>query len=191
MARTESTMLELGTNAPDFCLPEPSTGKTVCLDQFSGQPLLVVFSCNHCPFVLHILEQFVKFAQSYQQKGLSVVMINANDVSNYEDDSPEKMIQLAEQYHFTFPYLYDESQQVAAAYHAACTPDFFLFDANHRLVYRGQFDSARPGNEAPVNGQDLILATDALLAGEPVSAQQTPSLGCNIKWKSGNEPAYY
>ena len=191
MARTESTMLELGTSAPDFSLPEPASGKPVGLDDFSGKPLLVAFSCNHCPFVLHILGRFAEFADEYQARGLSIVMINANDVSNYEDDSPEKMVQLVGQYQLHFPYLYDESQQVAMAYRAACTPDFFLFDDAHKLVYRGQFDAARPGNDVPVTGQDLRRAVDALLAGNKISEQQIPSLGCNIKWKAGNEPEYF
>ena len=191
MARTESTMLELGTSAPDFTLPEPATGQSISLADFTGKPLLVVFSCNHCPFVLHILRQFAEFADDYSAKGLAIVMINANDVSNYEDDSPEKMIELVKQYGLHFPYLYDESQQVAMAYRAACTPDFFLFDNQHRLVYRGQFDGARPSNDIPVSGKDLKQAVDALLAGETVSQQQTPSLGCNIKWKPGNEPEYF
>jgi peroxiredoxin len=191
MARTESTMLELGTPAPDFSLPEPASGAQIKLDDFAGKPLLVVFSCNHCPFVLHILKQFAEFADEYQARGLSIVMINANDVSSHEDDSPEKMVKLAEQYQLHFPYLYDESQQVAMAYRAACTPDFFLFDDAHKLVYRGQFDAARPGNDEPVTGQDLRRALDALLAGDKIPEQQTPSLGCNIKWKAGNEPEYF
>ena len=191
MARTESTMLALGTTAPEFTLPEPATGKTVSLADFVGHPLLVVFSCNHCPFVLHILRRFVEFADDYQPQGLSIVMINANDVSNYEDDSPEKMVELAQQYHFHFPYLYDQSQQVAQAYRAACTPDFFLFDDVHRLVYRGQFDGARPGNDIAVTGEDLIRATDALWKGEDMPSHQIPSVGCNIKWKPGNEPEYF
>ena len=191
MARTESTMLELTTPAPGFSLPEPASGKTVKLADFSGKPLLVVFSCNHCPFVLHILRQFAAFADEYQAKGLAIVMINANDVANYADDSPEKMVELVDQYALHFPYLYDESQQVAMAYHAACTPDFFLFDEAHRLVYRGQFDGARPGNDVPVTGQDLKQAVDALLVGATIPEPQIPSLGCNIKWKAGNEPEYF
>jgi len=191
MARTQSTMLELTTPAPDFSLPEPATGNTVRLADFAGKPLLVVFSCNHCPFVLHILRQFVEFADEYQPQGLSIVMINANDVSSYQDDSPQKMIELVNQYHMPFPYLYDQSQQVAMAYRAACTPDFFLFDDAHRLVYRGQFDDARPGNDRPVTGEDLRRATDALWQGEPMPDHQIPSMGCNIKWKPGNEPEYF
>lgn len=191
MARTPSTMLELGTSAPDFTLPEPKTGNNVSRGNFAGQPLLVVFTCNHCPFVLHILKEFVAVANSYQDRGLATVLINANDVANYPDDSPEKMVALAEQYEFSFPYLYDESQRVAQAYEAACTPDLYLFDAEHKLVYRGQFDDARPGNDQPVTGADLIAACDALFNHESVPEPQKPSLGCNIKWKAGNEPAYF
>jgi len=191
MARTPSTMLELGTLAPDFSLKEPKSGNSVSLSEFSGKPVLVVFACNHCPYVIHILSQFTEFTREYQPRGLSVVMINANDVENYTDDSPQKMIELGQQYGFTFPYLYDESQQVAKDYQAACTPDLFLFDAQHSLVYRGQFDSSRPRNDDPVNGADLRQAVDALLQGQAMTAEQIPSLGCNIKWKAGNEPDYF
>lgn len=191
MARTHSTMLELGTTAPDFALPEPSTGNIVQRSDFDGKPLLVVFSCNHCPYVLHIIDAFVEFAREYAAKGLSVVMINANDVANYADDSPEKMVELASTKGFTFPYLYDESQAVAKAYRAACTPDLFLFNANHGLVYRGQFDDARPRNDAPVTGDSLRQAADQLLSGATIPAEQIPSMGCNIKWQAGNEPDYF
>jgi len=191
MARTPSTMLELDTPAPGFSLPSPVSGKTVSLADFAGKPLLVVFACNHCPYVLHILREFVDFAEEYGRKGLGIVMINANDVANYPDDSPEKMIEIAREYGFDFPYLYDESQQTAQAYQAACTPDFFLFDDRHRLYYRGQFDSSRPGNDEPVTGADLRAAADAVLAGQPAPEPQIPSLGCNIKWKPGNEPDYF
>ncbi|MDJ0834018.1 MAG: thioredoxin family protein [Gammaproteobacteria bacterium] len=191
MARTPSTMLALGTSAPDFSLPEPKTGDNVSLADFAGQPLLLVFACNHCPFVLHIIEQFAAVAATYQAKGIASVMINANDVANFPDDSPAKMVELAAQYNFSFPYLYDETQQVAQAYEAACTPDLYLFDAEHKLVYRGQFDDARPGNNAAVTGADLIAACDALLQQQTVPEPQKPSLGCNIKWKAGNEPAYF
>lgn len=185
MARTPSNMLELGTTAPGFSLPDPTNGKTVSLKDYSGRPVLIAFICNHCPFVLHILNEFVRFAHEYGQKGLSVIAINSNDVANYPDDSPEKMAEMATAKDFDFPYLFDESQEVARAYQAACTPDFFLFDADKKLVYRGQFDSARPGNDQPVTGKDMRAACDALLAGEAVSTDQTPSLGCNIKWKAG------
>ncbi len=190
MTRTPSTMLDIGTRAPDFELPEPSSGKHIALSDFKGRPLLVVFSCNHCPYVIHILNSFTEYANTVQRQGLSVVLINANDVSNYPDDSPEKMVELSTEYGFEFPYLYDESQSVAIAYRAACTPDFFLFNNHHKLVYRGQYDAARPGNSEPVNGQDLKTASTALLSESPVSTQQSPSMGCNIKWRPGNEPEY-
>ncbi len=190
MARTPSTMLELGTSAPDFSLPDVN-GAQVSLNDFANKPLLVVFSCNHCPFVLHVLEPLVSVAKSYQSRGVEVVMINANDVDNYPDDSPDKMRQLSQQYAFSFPYLFDETQAVAKAYEAACTPDLFLFDQSHRLFYRGQFDDARPGNAEPVDGHDLRNAIDTLLAGEPAPTEQKPSLGCNIKWKPGQAPEYF
>lgn len=191
MARTPSTMLEIGTKAPDFNLPEPSSGKHIALSNFEGQPLLVVFSCNHCPYVIHILSSFTEYANAAQQQGLSVVLINANDVANYPDDSPEKMVELSTEYGFEFPYLYDETQSVAMAYRAACTPDFFLFNNHHELVYRGQYDGSRPGNQEPVSGVDLKAASDALLLGDALSTSQLPSMGCNIKWRQGNEPDYF
>jgi len=183
-------MLQLGTIAPDFALIEPATGQLLKRSDFANQPLLVIFSCNHCPYVLHILQQFVSFASTYKARGLATVMINANDVENYPADSPEKMLQLSQQYGFSFPYLYDETQQTAKAYQAACTPDLFLFNRQHQLVYRGQFDGSRPANDIPVTGQDLINATEALLNDQQIALEQTPSLGCNIKWKAGNEPSY-
>lgn len=191
MAQTPSTMLEIGTPAPAFSLPEAGSERTVGLQDFSGRPLLVVFSCNHCPYVLHILESFTEFANSAGQQGLGVVMISANDVAGYPDDSPDKMAALASRMGFEFPYLYDESQQVAIAYRAACTPDFFLFDADHRLVYRGQYDAARPGNGAPVTGADMRAAVNGLLGDGEIPAEQVPSVGCNIKWRAGNEPDYF
>ena len=192
MARTPSTMLELGTNAPDFALLDPASGKTVALADFDARPaLLVAFICNHCPYVKHLREAFAAFAKEYADKGLAVVAINSNDVENYPDDSPEKMVEEVNTQGYVFPYLYDESQEVAKAYQAACTPDFFLFDKDRKLAYRGQFDESRPGNDAPVTGQDMRAAVDALLAGQAVPADQIASLGCNIKWKPGNEPAYY
>lgn len=190
MARTPSTMLDLGTAAPNFSLPEPKSGNSVALGDFEGSPLLVVFMCNHCPYVVHIIKALSEYATEFQAKGLKVVAINANDVANYPDDSPEKMIEFAATEALDFPYLYDESQQVAQAYNAACTPDFFLFDNAHKLVYRGQFDSSRPRNEDPVTGADLRAASQALLDGDQIPAEQQPSLGCNIKWKAGNEPTY-
>ena len=192
MAQTASTMLPLGTLAPDFHLPEPLTGKTVSLDDFQNAPaLLVMVICNHCPFVKHIRQELIRFAHDYRAKGVAIVAINANDVANYPNDSPEKMAEEAKSFGYPFPYLYDESQAVAKAYHAACTPDFFLFDANRKLSYRGQFDGSRPGNEVAVTGNDLRIAVDAVLAGQPTPSEQRPSIGCNIKWKVGNEPGYY
>ena len=191
MSETPSTMLEIGSQAQNFSLSEPASGKQVSLADFMGKPLLVVFSCNHCPYVLHIIDSFTEFANQAQTLGLAVVMINSNDVAGYPADSPEKMIQLAQQQGFEFPYLYDESQQVARAYRAACTPDFFLFDSSHRLVYRGQYDGSRPGNNIAVSGSDMRSAVDALFSGSDIPADQIPSVGCNIKWRAGNEPDYF
>lgn len=191
MARTPSTMLELDTEAPDFVLPEPATGNVVARKDFAGKPLLVAFICNHCPYVILIREAFAQLAREYQERGVAVVAINANDVDNYPDDSPEKMAEEVKAHGYTFPYLYDESQAVAKNYKAACTPDLFLFDENHRLFYRGQFDDARPGSETPVTGKDLRQALEQLLAHRYPPADQKASLGCNIKWKAGNEPDYY
>lgn len=191
MARTPSNMIDLGTTAPSFSLPEPGTNSDVSLSDFSGKPVLIAFICNHCPYVIQIMDEFVKFAAEYQNKGLSVIAINANDVANYPDDSPEMMIEYGKSSGFTFPYLFDESQETAKQYQAACTPDFFLFDENHTLFYRGQFDSARPGNDDPVTGNDMRAACDALLQNNTLSSDQIPSLGCNIKWKEGNEPNYF
>ncbi len=191
MAKTPSTMLELGTPAPDFALPEPATDNTVSLADYAGRPLLVAFSCNHCPFVLHIVDSFAEFANGALARGLGVVMINANDVAEFPADSPDRMVEFARDHGFEFPYLYDESQRSAIAYRAACTPDFFLFDADHRLVYRGQYDAARPGNGVEVTGKDLKAAVDALLAGDAISPEQVPSIGCNIKWRAGNAPDYF
>lgn len=192
MSRTLSTMLGIGTQAPDFSLPEPATGKTVSLSDVDGSDaLLVTFMCNHCPYVIHIQKALSDMIKEYQPKGLAAVGINANDVANYQDDSPEKMVEAVNQVGYTFPYLYDESQEVAKSYMAACTPDFFLFDKNKKLVYRGQFDDARPGNDDPVNGKDMRAAIEAALAGQAQSEEQKPSMGCNIKWKAGNEPDYF
>jgi peroxiredoxin len=191
MARVPSTMLELGTPAPDFALPEPSTGNTVSLSDFSGKPLVVMFICNHCPFVKLIAGKMAEVAVEFQQQGVGFVAINSNDVANYPDDSPEQMREFIDEYSVSFPYLFDDSQEVAKAYQAACTPDFYLFDAGHKLAYRGQFDAARPGNEQPVTGADLSDAIKALLGNLPLPQEQTPSLGCNIKWKQGNEPDYF
>ena len=192
MAQTASTMLPLGTPAPDFSLPEPATGKMVSLGDFQTAPaLLVMVICNHCPFVKHLRHGLAQFARDYQAKGLAIVAISANDVANYPDDSPAKMAEEAKTFGYPFPYLYDESQAISKAYRAACTPDFFLFDADRKLVYRGQFDGSRPSNNLPVTGADLRTATDAVLAGQSVAVEQKPSIGCNIKWRVGNEPDYY
>lgn len=184
MARTESKMLELGTIAPGFRLPDPTTGKTVSLDDFpDARGFVIAFICNHCPFVQLIRHEFARFGRAYTQKGLAVIAINSNDVENFPEDSPEKMKDEARRFGYTFPYLFDETQETARAYDAACTPDFYLFDAGRRLYYRGQFDGSRPGNDTPVTGEDLRAAADALLSGKPAPADQKPSLGCNIKWK--------
>ena len=190
MARTPSTMLELGTVAPDFSLLNPVTQEQISLSDFKGQPVLVAFICNHCPYVILMKKEFTAFAKAYQAKGLNVVAISANDAENYPDDGPEKMIEDVKEFGYSFPYLYDESQSTALAYQAACTPDFFMFDADHKLFYRGQFDDARPNTDIPVTGKDMIEAADALLAGKPSPDAQKASLGCNIKWKAGNEPSY-
>ena len=191
MANTPSTMAPLGSSAPSFSLPDPA-GTIVSLDDFAGRSaLLVMFLCNHCPFVRHIRGALAQFAREYQARGMAVVAINSNDVSTYHDDSPERMAAEAREAGYSFPYLYDESQAVAKAYGAACTPDFFLYDRERRLVYRGQFDDSRPGNGRPITGADLRAAADSVLAGRPVAAEQRPSIGCNIKWKRGNEPAYF
>ncbi len=189
MAATPSTMPELGRPAPDFALLEPVTGKQLGLADFLGKPLLVTFICNHCPYVKLIRGELARFGRDYLPRGLAIVAINANDVANYPDDSPERMIAEVSDVGYTFPYLFDETQTVARAFEAACTPDFFLYDADHRLYYRGQFDDARPNSTTPVTGADLRAAADALLAGQSAPQEQKPSIGCNIKWKPGNEPA--
>ena len=187
---TASTMLALGTTAPDFRLPD-TTGRVVSRDDFkSASTLLVAFICNHCPYVKHIRSGLAVFAREYHGKGLAMVGINSNDAADYPEDGPKKMVEEAKAAGYVFPYLYDETQDAAKAYRAACTPDFFLFDSNQRLVYRGQFDDSRPGNTVPVTGKDLRAACDAALAGKPVPSAQKPSAGCNIKWKRGNEPNY-
>lgn len=191
MARTPSNMIELGTQAPDFSLLEPASNQTISRTDFSGKPLLVVFICNHCPYVIQIREALAALGNEYQAKGVAVVAINSNDVENYVDDSPEKMIEEVKLAGYEFPYLFDETQEVAKAYQAACTPDLYLFDQEHKLYYRGQFDDARPGNDQPVTGADLRAALDALLVDEAAPEVQKASLGCNIKWKAGNEPDYF
>jgi peroxiredoxin len=191
MVAVNSTMLPLGTRAPDFRLPD-TAGKTVTLADLKNAPaLLVIFMCNHCPFVKHIRAGLAQLAHDYQPRGLAVVGISSNDVMNYPLDSPAKMAEEARAAGYIFPYLYDETQEVARAYRAACTPDIYLFDQDQRLVYRGQFDDSRPGNGIPVTGKDLRAAIDAVLTGKPAAANQKPSIGCNIKWKPGNEPDYF
>lgn len=184
MARTPSTMVPLGTPAPDFRLPD-TDGTPVALADFAAAPaVLVAFICNHCPFVKHVQAAFTTFAAEYQAKGVAVVAISSNDVTTHPEDGPDQMRAEKAKAGYTFPYLYDESQAVAKAYHAACTPDFFVYDAGRKLVYRGQMDASRPGNDQPNDAADLRAALDAVLAGRPPLEKQLPSIGCNIKWKS-------
>jgi len=191
MVRTPSTMVPLGTEACQFELPNVD-GRMVRLSDVRGpRGTVVMFICNHCPFVKHVADQLAALGRDYMPSGVGFVAISANDVSGHPADSPEQMVREAEERGYPFPYLYDATQEVAKAYHAACTPDFFLFDPGLRLAYRGQLDGSRPGNGVPVTGADLRAAIDAVLAGRAVTAEQTPSIGCNIKWKPGNEPAYF
>ena len=184
MVATPSTMLELGTKAPEFSLPDTISGETLSLAGLkSDRATVVMFLCNHCPFVKHVNPQLVKLANDYQPRGISFVAISSNDVENYPEDSPEKMTEYAARLGYPFPYLYDETQEVARAYSAACTPDFYIFDGNMELVYRGQLDGSRPGSGVPLTGADMRAALDNILAGKPVDHDQKPSLGCNIKWK--------
>ena len=190
MSATPSTMLALGTRMPAFRLPD-ANGAIVSSEACAGRPVLVAFICRHCPFVRHIRREFARFTSEFLARGLPTFAINANDVEAFPEDGPEGMKQEAGEAGYTFPYLYDPTQSVARAYRAACTPDFFLFDRGRRLVYRGQLDASRPGNGIPVTGKDLRAALDAVLAGKAPSLLQTPSMGCNIKWKRGNEPEYF
>lgn len=191
MAAVESTMLELGTAAPDFSLPDAVSGKTISLSSFAGSKgLLVMFLCPHCPYVKHIQSALAAMLKEYADAPLGIVAISSNDVSQFPEDGPEGLRDQARELGFDFPYCYDESQAVALAYHAACTPDFFLFNGSHRLVYRGQMDGSRPKNDTPITGSDLRAAIDAVLANRVVAPEQRPSIGCNIKWKKGNQPAY-
>lgn len=184
MARTESTMMPLGTTAPAFSLPDTISGQKISFDQIKSEHgTVVMFICNHCPYVIHVQKQIVELVNEFENQGIGFVAISSNDVENYPDDSPELMKVHAEKYGFSFPYLYDESQDVARAYQAACTPDFFVFDKEDKCVYRGRMDSATPGNDVPVSGADLRLALNNLIAGLPISTDQFPSMGCNIKWK--------
>ena len=191
MVLTPSTMLKLGSHAPDFSLPD-TEGRTVSLDDFKdAKALLVMFICNHCPYVIHVADGLARLGRDYQYKGVAVVAISANDIQSHPADSPEKMKQEKAARGYVFPYLYDETQAVAKAYTAACTPDFFLFDADRKLVYRGQLDDSRPNTDIPVSGADLRQALDAVLSGQPVPGEQRPSIGCNIKWRTGNQPGYF
>ncbi|TWU17422.1 putative peroxiredoxin [Novipirellula galeiformis] len=191
MVRTASTMLPLGTAAPDFKLPECGGGEVSLADVAGGKALLVIFMCNHCPYVKHVAEQVKLLSDEYMAKGVTVVAINSNDAEKYPDDGPEAMVKEKGERGYAFPYLFDADQSVAQAYHAACTPDFFLFDADVKLAYRGQLDSSRPKTDVPVTGADLRAALDAVLGGEKPSETQVPSIGCNIKWKEGQEPQYF
>ncbi|MBW4597235.1 MAG: thioredoxin family protein [Brasilonema angustatum HA4187-MV1] len=192
MALTASTMLPLGTKAPDFHLSDVVHQETISLSTFADkQALLVMFICQHCPFVRHVKVELAQLGKDYVHNGLGIVAISSNDVNNYRDDDPEFLRAMAIELDFKFPFCYDESQKTAKAYTAACTPDFFLFDDRRQLVYRGQLDDSRPGNGKPVTGRDLRAAIDAVLSGQRVTANQIPSIGCNIKWKPGNEPSYF
>ena len=192
MVKTASTMLALGTIAPEFQLPDVVSGQTISLSTFSdSKALLVMFICQHCPFVIHVREELSKIGRDYSDRPLGIVAISANDVANYPDDSPEKLQQMAKEFSFNFPVCYDETQEVSKSYTAACTPDFFLFDADKKLVYRGQLDDSRPSNNAPVTGKDLRRAIELTLKNKEIDLEQKPSIGCNIKWKPGNEPDYF
>lgn len=191
MVLTPSTMQELGMKAPDFILPDCDGERHSLADWSIDKGLLVIFMCNHCPYVIHIRQKLVEMIRGYQEQGITVVAINSNDFTVYPDDNPKNMAIDSKKYSYSFPYLVDEQQQVAKAYGAACTPDFFLFDVEQKLVYRGQFDSARPGNSEPITGADLSSAIGKLVAGNPLTDAQRPSMGCNIKWKPGNAPDYF
>ena len=191
MVLTPSTMLDLGTKAPEFSLPDAHGRKVSLADFASAKVLVVLFICNHCPYVKHIRRGLARVAHDYIPRGVAFVAINSNDIDQYPDDSPPNMAAEAEQFGYEFPYLFDETQAVAKAYRAACTPDIYVFDEARILVYRGQFDDSRPGKDIPVTGEDLRSAIDALLAGKPVSDDQVPSMGCTIKWRPGNEPEYF
>lgn len=191
MSLTKSQMKEIGSPAPSFFLPD-ITGKQISINDYQdSELLLIIFMCNHCPYVVHLREHLVSFIKEYQKKGIGVIGINSNDANSYPEDSLQKMKEYAEMYNYTFPYLYDETQEVAKAYHAACTPDFFLYDKNRSLAYRGQYDASRPGNGIEITGKDLKNAIDSLLRGKKPEGNQIPSIGCNIKWKPGNEPDYF
>ncbi len=191
MVKTASTMLPLGTPAPDFSLPDTVSGNTVSLENYAGAALVIMFICNHCPFVVHIQDGLVNFGADYQDTDVSVVAISSNDIHSFPDDAPDKLAAVAREYGYAFPYLYDETQEVAKSYTAACTPDFYVFGPDRTLAYRGQFDDARPSNSIPVTGNDLRAAVEAVRAGQEVPSAQKPSIGCNIKWIPGQEPDYF
>lgn len=188
----QSTMMPLGTRAPEFELTDTVSGRTVSIQDFADErALLVMFICNHCPYVQHVREELARLGKDYQNTDLAIVAISSNDIEAYPTDSPEAMKTEAETFGYIFPYLYDEDQSVAASYGAMCTPDFFLFDSERALVYRGRLDGSRPNTDVPVTGEDLRAAVEATLAGDPVPGEQHPSMGCSIKWKGGNTPAYF
>ena len=190
MAKTHSYMLPLGTEAPNFILPDTVSGEDISLSNIKGtKGTLIIFMCNHCPYVLHLLDKIIEISTEIKEVGINTVGISSNDIVNYPEDHPKLMKKLAEDRDFSFPYLYDETQSVAISYEAACTPDFYLFDSDLKLVYRGKFDDARPKNEEPISGKDLLTAAKNLVMEIPLNRNQTPSLGCNIKWKKGNEPS--
>lgn len=191
MVAVPSTMLPLGTPVPEFRLPDPEGNLHGPADVADAEALLVTFVCNHCPYVQHIAPRLGELTQTWAEQGLAVIGVSSNDIEAHPDDAPEHMTTFAQKSGWSFPYVFDETQEVAQAFRAACTPDFFLFDRDRRLVYRGQFDGARPKNDAPVTGEDLDRAVRSVLAGEPVPEDQTPSIGCNVKWKPGNEPVYF
>ena len=191
MVKTASTMLPLGTAAPEFSLPDTVSGNTVSLENCTGAALVIMFICNHCPFVVHIQDGLVSFGADYQDTDVPVVAISSNDIHRFPDDAPDKLAAVAREYGYAFPYLYDETQEVAKSYTAACTPDFYVFGPDRTLVYRGQFDDARPSNSIPVTGTDLRAAVEAVRAGQEAPSAQKPSIGCNIKWIPGQEPDYF
>lgn len=192
MVRTPSTMLALGMQAPNFSLPDVVSGETVSLEDFaSKKAMLVMFICRHCPYVKHMEQEIANIGRDYADEDLGIVAISANDIEAYPEDAPESLKEMAQELGFSFPYLHDDGQEVAKAYHAACTPDFYVFDDGRKLAYRGQLDDSRPGNGLPITGKDLRAAMDSVLANEPLSFDQKPSVGCNIKWKPGKEPEYF
>ena len=191
MVQTPSTMLALGTTAPEFTLLEPATGQRRSLSEFDSAATVIMFICNHCPFVIHVRDEFTRLSRDYAPKGVTFIGINSNSQESHPQDGPEHMAALVHELGWAFPFLFDETQEVAKAYHAACTPDFYVFDKGKRLVYRGQLDDARPSAQTPVTGRDLRAAIDAVVAGKPAPSDQRPSIGCNIKWKPGNEPDYF